>query len=332
MSEMGQPLFSVIVPAYNRADLVPATLRSVLSQDFCARGEVEVIAVDDGSTDGTLGVLRSFEPAVRVFTQANQGLSATRNRAASEARGRYIVPLDSDDLHLPWTLETLAQAVREGGEPSVVSIGWRRFREDAEPATWDRAAFALERHADLAATGLRGVQIGPSAVAIRADAWRAVGGCDVVRCNLEDVDLWFKLAEAPGYVHVRAPIGVAYRVGHAQMMGNPAKTVEGFRWIAGKMRSGGYSHLYGGTARAARARRRGFTWRSRAASVQMVRAGHAAHAMALWGLCPGWNVAEGRIDYLAALPGMALAHAVLGRKSGGGWGDGGKPAQGMKQA
>lgn len=91
---------SVIVPAYNAEKTLPACLESILGQSF---EEMEVLAVDDGSTDGSLGVLRDFaarDPRVRVFAQANCGVAAARNLAIENALGDYLQFVDSDD-HLP---------------------------------------------------------------------------------------------------------------------------------------------------------------------------------------------------------------------------------------
>src|SRR5215210_546291 len=108
------PLFSVVIPAFNRERLIAATLDSILDQDF---GDQEVIVVDDGSTDGTLEVLARYGDRIRVFQQENQGPGAARNHAIRHARGEYISVFDSDDLRFRWTLSTYAQAIRENGRP-----------------------------------------------------------------------------------------------------------------------------------------------------------------------------------------------------------------------
>lgn len=94
---------SVIIPTYNRAKLVQEAIESVLHQTL---DDVEVIVVDDGSTDGTGEALRSrYDERVRYFYQANSGRSVARNRGVAASSGRYILFLDSDDLLLPQALE-----------------------------------------------------------------------------------------------------------------------------------------------------------------------------------------------------------------------------------
>jgi len=89
------PRVSVVIPTYNRAAKVPRGIESVLAQTF---SDLEVIVVDDGSTDGTGNILgEAFGNRIRYCPQANQGASAARNKGIAEARGDWIAFLDSDD-------------------------------------------------------------------------------------------------------------------------------------------------------------------------------------------------------------------------------------------
>jgi glycosyltransferase involved in cell wall biosynthesis len=95
-------LVSVIVPCYNRADIVRETLDSVLAQTYRT---VEIIVIDDGSTDNTREVVSSYaDRRVRYFYKANGGLSAARNSGLDAARGEFIAFLDSDDVWHPWKI------------------------------------------------------------------------------------------------------------------------------------------------------------------------------------------------------------------------------------
>jgi len=97
---------SVIVPTYNRAHIVSDTLNSILKQEHDA---FEVIVVDDGSTDNTLGVLESYGDQIRVLRQAHQGSATARNWAAREARGKYLAFCDDDDVWLPDHLRLMCE-------------------------------------------------------------------------------------------------------------------------------------------------------------------------------------------------------------------------------
>jgi len=88
-------LVSVVIPTFNAAAYVTETIDSVLAQDYPA---VEIIVVDDESTDATLAAVVRFGEAVRIIATPHRGLAATRNRGIAEARGEFLLHLDADDL------------------------------------------------------------------------------------------------------------------------------------------------------------------------------------------------------------------------------------------
>jgi hypothetical protein len=93
---------SIIIPCFNRADIVGETIESVLAQSY---DRFEVIVIDDGSTDNTREVVARYaDPRIRYFYKANGGLSAARNSGLEAARGEFIAFLDSDDVWRPWKL------------------------------------------------------------------------------------------------------------------------------------------------------------------------------------------------------------------------------------
>ncbi len=107
------PSVSVIVPTYNREQVVSDTIRSVLAQT-CS--DFEIIVVDDGSTDGTVKAIKDFgDSRIRVYQQANAGPGAARNRGIAEAVGEYLKFLDSDDLITPLSLEQQLEVMRKSG-------------------------------------------------------------------------------------------------------------------------------------------------------------------------------------------------------------------------
>ncbi len=89
---------SVIIPTYNRADLIRSTIDSIVN---CGEEELEIVVVDDGSTDQTPDVVRPLGSPVRYLRQDNQGLAAARNNGFQASCGKYVAFLDSDDLWLP---------------------------------------------------------------------------------------------------------------------------------------------------------------------------------------------------------------------------------------
>lgn len=134
---------SVIVPCYNAAPTLPATIESVLAQTW---RNTEVIVVNDGSTDASLEIARRYEPrGVRVVDQPNRGAAAARNAGLAQASGDFIQFLDADDLIAP---DKIAHQVQRllSEKGALASGAWARFHGDpasagfvAEPAWRDLA-------------------------------------------------------------------------------------------------------------------------------------------------------------------------------------------------
>lgn len=112
----GEPKVSVIIPVYNAERYLPECLDSVLNQTL---HEVEVICVDDGSTDGSLKILRQYENLdrrIRIFTQKNFGSGSARNLGLSVARGEFLSFMDADDCYpAGGTLESMYTALKQSG-------------------------------------------------------------------------------------------------------------------------------------------------------------------------------------------------------------------------
>ncbi len=117
-----KPTFSVIIPLYNKEREVEATVRSVLAQTV---QPLEIVVVDDGSTDDSRRVVESIgSPLVRLISQKNAGECATRNRAMSEARGEWFALLDADDCWKPEFLEEVAAMIAEWPDCGIYSTAF----------------------------------------------------------------------------------------------------------------------------------------------------------------------------------------------------------------
>ena len=171
------PLVSILIPCYNAAPWLATTLESALAQTSASK---EIIVVDDGSTDGSLALARTFaDRGVRVIAQPNAGASAARNRALREARGDYFQFLDADDLLAPGKLAAQLALLAQRPADNVASCAWGRFTTDAATARWvDEAVFCDFVPLDfLVLAGETGAMMHPSAwlvpraVAVRAGAW-----------------------------------------------------------------------------------------------------------------------------------------------------------------
>ncbi len=120
------PLVSILIPAHNAEDWIADTIRSAMAQTW---KRTEIIVVDDGSSDQTLGIARQFESeSVRVVWQENQGAAAARNKALSLSRGDYIQWLDADDLLAPDKVARQMEALNCAQSPrTLLSSSWGHF-------------------------------------------------------------------------------------------------------------------------------------------------------------------------------------------------------------
>jgi glycosyltransferase involved in cell wall biosynthesis len=121
--------FSVIIPVYNREKYVRQAIDSVLSQTFT---DHELLVVDDGSTDGSAEVLKSYGTRIRLIRQRNQGPEVARNAALALAQGEYLALLDSDDFLFPFALARYDQIIRTCNSPPVV-IGSEIYYREGQP-------------------------------------------------------------------------------------------------------------------------------------------------------------------------------------------------------
>ena len=114
---MNNPKVSVIIPVYNTEAYVEQTLRSIMGQTL---RDIELIVINDGSTDGSLSALERIatgDDRIRLYTQPNKGLSQTRNAGIDRARGEFIYFMDSDDLLEPDALERCYERCQSGRRP-----------------------------------------------------------------------------------------------------------------------------------------------------------------------------------------------------------------------
>ncbi len=185
---------SVVIPTFNHARYLPDALASVLAQTL---PDVEVVVVDDGSTDDTPAVLAAYGDRIRVVRQPNRGLSAARNAGVAVSRRAYLAFLDADDVFAPTKLaEQAAVLAREPG------VGWTycdvRIEEEGTAVTTtvsERFAYRARRlDGRLFPELVRGNFIPAIATLVRRAAFAAAGAFDERLDALEDWDLWLRLA------------------------------------------------------------------------------------------------------------------------------------------
>lgn len=143
------PTISVIIPAYNAAEYIEQCVDSVLNQSF---KDFEVIIVNDGSKDETDGICQQYvknDPRVKYFSQSNQGVSESRNKALELARGKWITFVDSDDWLDPSFLDTLINLWNEYGEGDWITSGIR-YQYAASSTSIETPAIPGLNHMDSA--------------------------------------------------------------------------------------------------------------------------------------------------------------------------------------
>lgn len=209
--EAHRPLVSVVMPAYNAAAYLAEAIQSVLRQSLA---DLELIVIDDGSTDGTADLMASLadDRLVVIRHETNQGVVAARNTAIDRARGRYIALLDADDIAAPDRLAKQV-AMLEGGRAEVcvaAHVSWN-------PATGrKKTSHQHQRDADIKALLSVYCPLCNSTVMATADVLKTHRYDDKFR-YAEDYELWTRLAAA-GYRFMACsePL-VTYRVHAAQI-------------------------------------------------------------------------------------------------------------------
>jgi glycosyltransferase involved in cell wall biosynthesis len=197
----------VVVPTHNRKDLLLRALHSVLAQQ---RVELEVLVIDDGSTDGTERMIHSLrdDRIALIRHEAPRGVARARNVGAGVARGTWIALLDDDDLWSPDKLARQVSAVQQsgaswvyGGAVEIDEAG--RLLGGVRPPQPELLVQQLTRRNLMPA--------GSSNVVVQADTFHSAGGFDERLRHLADWDMWLRLARSGPPVCVPVPL-VAYRL------------------------------------------------------------------------------------------------------------------------
>lgn len=185
-------LISVIIPTYEHAETISACLDSVFAQTY---SPLEVIVVDDGSTDNTPEVLKKYEGKIISIKQENQGSNPARNRGLKEAKGEFVIVCDADVIMVPEMLQKMVMTLDEHPEASYAysgfTFGWKTF--------WGTT---------FSANKLKQMNfVHTTSLARRAD----FPGFDNAIKRLQDWDVWLTMLEN-GKKGVLVP-GVLFQVG-----------------------------------------------------------------------------------------------------------------------
>ena len=240
--------FSVIIPTYNRCNLLRQAIDSVLSQTF---NDYELIIVDDGSTDNTKDVLHEYRNQVRVIANSHQGQVMTRNTGVSVAGGEYIAFLDSDDLLLPWALETYNSVISVMDQPALLLLKMIHFRSN-KPYIAQKQIDNTINFVSLKDILSKGSSIGKSfsMIVVRKDIF-SLAGCSGTSTEATDraadIDFLLKVGTYGPVAIIVQPPTVAYRIHRDNLTSNVSSTIhQGILQIIRSERKGIYP---GGSSR-----------------------------------------------------------------------------------
>lgn len=186
------PRISVVIPCYNAERYLQGAIDSILSQT-CQ--DLEILVVDDGSTDGTQQMVSGVRDGrLRYLHQQNRGPAAARNRGIAAAQGEYIAPLDADDLALPRRLEKQLAILEAEPDLAVVGSGYEWIDDEGHHLSW--ASHSWQKYPELNEfrNWLFDCPFVPSATMFRRAAWVDVGGFDEELIGPEDWNFWMRLA------------------------------------------------------------------------------------------------------------------------------------------
>ncbi|NKB46416.1 MAG: glycosyltransferase [Legionellales bacterium] len=218
-------MISVIIPSHDRKLLLRRALDSVLAQTY---REIEIIVVDDGSTDGTAVDVRQRYPMVHLIEQTQHGVSHARNQGIVAAQGEWIALLDADDEWHPDKLTQQLQALIAQPEHRICHTDeiWIRHGKRVNPMRKHQkgGGWLFEASLPLCA-------ISPSSVLLHKDVFRTVGYFDEALPACEDYDLWLRITAREPVLWLPQPYVTKYG-GHADQLSKRYWGMDRFRIYA----------------------------------------------------------------------------------------------------
>jgi glycosyltransferase involved in cell wall biosynthesis len=208
-----EPLVSVIIPTYNRAGVICKTIDDVFRQTY---KNIELIVIDDGSTDDTQATLRRYGSRIRLFTQDNAGPAAARNRGIEVSRGDIIAFQDSDDFWAPNKLERQVQLLERAGDSvpcCLCNMHMKNLHGDGKDYYSFDVSLIRPRYeegiwlnvAEVLAT--RFIMFNQAA-AIRRKPLEKLGGFDTSLKYYDDYDLPMRLAFEGPWAYIKTPLAI----------------------------------------------------------------------------------------------------------------------------
>ncbi len=227
-----EPLVSVIIPTHNRAELVGQAVQSVLNQTY---RKMEIIVVDDGSTDNTRDVLRKYHATIRYIYQERSERSRARNEGFRYSKGDYVAFLDSDDLWLPMKIEKQVQVLNGNSDIGLVYTEVQYIDINGRPyigdICWDkpvRPALYEDLMTHNVITGTT------SSVMVRRTCLDKVGLFDESMNTCEDLDLYRRIARYHNFHKIELTL-TKFRIHAGNTQHNASAMAEGWEIIINKI-------------------------------------------------------------------------------------------------
>ena len=219
------PKVSVIVPTYNRADRLERALNSIVSQTY---QDFELIVVDDGSTDKTYQLMKSFPKAQYLYIKKNSGVSKARNVGLAFAKGELICFLDSDDLWKEKKIQIQSLWLENNKDSQICYTDeiWVRNGVRVNPMNRHR-----KYSGDIFRHCLGLCIVSPSSVMIRAKLFDEIGNFDESLPACEDYDLWLRIASKYAFHFIEEPLIIKYG-GHSDQLSRKYWGMDRFRVVA----------------------------------------------------------------------------------------------------
>ncbi len=223
---------SVIVPCYNESGYVARAIRSVLDQEYT---QVEIIIVDDGSTDSTRAIVLGFGNLVRYIYQNKSGVSIARNQGVKEASHPLIFFLDADDQLLPHALSTMVRTMARHGD-SCVLVGSSSYYRNGPSEEESKSHIEPITEAIISGSDLILKNRMPCANLVNRQAFLKAGGFDPKMTHSEDRDLSIRMAAQGTLCRISSELLIIEnRVGSAHR--NTLKMKQGMKEVLKKSRS-----------------------------------------------------------------------------------------------
>jgi len=184
-----EPKISVIIPTYNQSECLKEAIESVLNQTY---KNIEIIVIDDGSTDNTLGVVGSFDNKIVCIQQKNKGASSARNIGIKKANGEYLAFLDSDDMWIKNKLEKQIDFIKKNPEIGLLGTGCYQMINIGKVI---HKKIFPNKNEILQKDLIKYNPFIQSSVMVKKDVFNDIDLYDEKFKESEDYDLWLRIAQ-----------------------------------------------------------------------------------------------------------------------------------------